>query len=276
MDALQVCLRRGGLLPASQCDAVLGWYVRLLTCARERCSLQLLSLMLVALDIADEQDDYTAAKSIMVMSQTFYINTPEPSTGTESGATGPATHSRASSAASAGSDGASASAGTASSADGTRSSASGGESPAGADSNADDDNYAIGDDDDADSGFHGAGSVPIPTAESRRDASDPRTADLAPVSTAAEEAEEVRDPEYFQRHLKRHRVWQNMRFWESAVFEGIGSEMAKINTANQQELHMRETDVRHANVQHPSVPVLTLAVCAHRSRWANLRSTRST
>lgn len=112
---------------------------------------QLLSLMLVALDIADENDDYSAAKSIMVISQTFYIN--------------------------------------------------------------------------ADARSHGQGDGASDTEDNG--------------------VYEPQDqPEYFQRRLKSHRVWQNMRFWESAVFESIGSEMAKINTRDKVEYHQREIDVR--------------------------------
>ena len=104
---------------------------------------KLLSLMLVALDIADEADDFSAARRIMVLSQTFYANVPE-------------------------------------------------------------------------------GFVPSSTAE---------------MPPAPE------DPDYFQKKLRYHRVWDNMRFWESAVYESIGSEMSKFQDTNEAELQSHESDV---------------------------------
>ena len=136
--------------------------------------------MLVVLDIADEQDDYTAAKSIMVISQTFYINCSEPGASTT---------------------------GTVANGDGDGDAASTGSDPA---------------------------------------ASDTRSSALAPVHTPVDGGKPAH-AEYFQKRLRRHRLWQNMRFWESAVFESIGSEMAKISSDNRTEVHDRETDVRHGS-----------------------------
>ena len=37
---------------------------------------------------------------------------------------------------------------------------------------------------------------------------------------------------YLQSKIHRHRVWQNLRFWESAVFESISSELSRQSTSS--------------------------------------------
>lgn len=157
------------------------------------------ALLLVALDVADQRGDFVRARTLMVVSQTFYRVEKRPRSPSTGGLLRkPVPPPR------------------------STSSPRGPSASAGAGSGA------------------GAGAGAGPDAGAFSDGSDDGDNTPEPIGT-----QRVDDELHIhlQSKVLAHRIWQNMRYWESVVFDSLGAEMNKIAAETTIEKEDQEIDV---------------------------------